>query len=63
MLENIPIVVCKNVVEVQPNYIYMGGGLVDVKLGISVQDFLMSTNAFVGTISNLRVDFLSADDD
>jgi prolyl-tRNA editing enzyme YbaK/EbsC (Cys-tRNA(Pro) deacylase) len=63
MLENIPIVICKNVVDVQPGYIFMGGGLPDVKLGVSVADFVRSTNAIVGKISNLRADFLSVDDD
>lgn len=63
MLENIPIVICKNVVDVQPSYIFMGGGKVDLKLGISVADFLRSTNAKVGRVSNLRADFVADEDD
>lgn len=35
-------------------YMYLGGGDVDVKLGISVHDFIASTKCVVGDISNPR---------
>ena len=54
LLNNLPIVVCKRCVDVKYPYLYMGGGKVDVKLGISVSDFLRSTGAYVGTVSTLR---------
>jgi len=35
-------------------YIYMGGGDVDVKLGLPIHDFIHSTKCVVGDISNPR---------
>ena len=54
LLNDLPIVICKRCVDMKNSYLYMGGGKVDVKLGISVSDFLRSTGAIVGTVSTLR---------
>jgi prolyl-tRNA editing enzyme YbaK/EbsC (Cys-tRNA(Pro) deacylase) len=54
LLTDLPIVVCKRCIDLKFPYLYMGGGKVDVKLGISVSDFLRSTGAIVGTISTQR---------
>jgi prolyl-tRNA editing enzyme YbaK/EbsC (Cys-tRNA(Pro) deacylase) len=59
MVSDIPIVICRRCTEVQPAYLFMGGGEVDLKLGISVSDFLRATNAIVGELSTPRA--LSAD--
>ena len=63
MLHDVPIVICKNCLDVQPAYLFMGGGKVDVKLGISAADFVRSTNAIVGKVSSLRANFTNEEDD
>ena len=54
LLNPIPVVVCSRCLTVKPPYLYMGGGEVDIKLGISTDDFLRSTRAIVGEISSVR---------
>lgn len=54
LLTPIPIIICSRCLAVKPPYLYMGGGEIDVKLGISVCDFLRSTGAIVGEISSRR---------
>ena len=54
MLTNIPIVVCSEVANVKPAYIYLGGGDVNVKLGSAIDDLIRSTNAIVGKVSDPR---------
>lgn len=36
--------------DIKPNYLWLGGGEVDLKLGISVQEFLKYTGAYVADI-------------
>ena len=55
LLTELPIVICKRCLDVRPPYLFMGGGKVDVKLGISIGDFLRSTNAIVGEVSVRRI--------
>lgn len=55
LLTELPIVICSRCLDVRPPYVFMGGGKVDVKLGISVSDFLRSTNAIVGKVSVRRI--------
>ena len=57
LLTSIPIVICTNCTTIKPSYLYMGGGEVDIKLGISVSDFLRSTKAIVGVVSSPRINF------
>lgn len=54
LVEDIPIVICKNCVEMSTPYLYLGGGKVDVKVGLSVHDFVRSTKPIVGVISRAR---------
>lgn len=54
LLSKIPIVICSQCCQVNPSYIYLGGGDVHVKLGISIEDFKRSTNAIVGRVSEPR---------
>ena len=55
LLTQIPIVICSHCIAVKPPYLYMGGGKVDIKLGLSVADFLRSTGAIVGVVSSPRM--------
>lgn len=55
LLTDLPIVICRRCLDVRPPYLFMGGGKVDVKLGISVSDFLRSTRALVGNVSVQRI--------
>lgn len=48
---NLPMIICQRCLQVKPAYIYLGGGQVDVKLGISTADFLKATGAIVGELS------------
>lgn len=51
----IPVIVCQRVLDVKPPFIYLGGGAVDMKLGISLSDLVSSTGAVsIGYISRPR---------
>lgn len=63
LLTDIPVVLCNECLNISPSYIYMGGGKVDVKLGVSVKDFIRSTNAIVGKVSIQRIKSDINDDD
>jgi len=54
MLSYIPVIISKLCVSVYPSYVWLGGGEVDLKLGISIRDLLKSTNAIVGDIADRR---------
>ena len=55
LVSKIPVVLCQRIITtVNPRYIYLGGGEVDLKLGISIQDFMTALNPIVGVISNPR---------
>ena len=51
---DIPVVLCTRCTEVNPRYIYLGGGQVDVKLGLPLADFIRATNPIIATVSHLR---------
>ena len=63
LLTELPIVICKHCIDVKPSYIFMGGGAVDIKLGISVSDFIRVTDAIIGEISQPRSNCISIVDD
>ncbi len=53
-VSNIPVIVCSRCLEVTPALLYLGGGKVDVKVLVSVNDILRSLNAYVGLITDPR---------
>jgi len=50
----IPFVLCSRIVETAPDWFYMGGGKIDVKLGIPTSDFIRSMKPIIGRISKLE---------
>ena len=46
-----PMILTKQVTELRPAYFWMGGGEVELKLGMSVPEFLTVTKAHVADIS------------
>lgn len=62
MLTDIPIIICQHALEVSPSYLFLGGGEVDVKLGISVHDLVRAANPIVGHITDPRDSSAAADD-
>lgn len=54
MLTKIPVIACKACVALRPSFVWLGGGAVDVKLGISVADLIAATGAVVADISDPR---------
>jgi len=44
----LPIIVCERCVQVEPSVLWMGGGHPNLKLCLSISDFLKSTNAVHG---------------
>ena len=50
----IPFVLCSRIVETSPDWFYMGGGQIDVKLGIPTNDFIRSMKPIIGRISKLE---------
>lgn len=61
MRSEIPVVICSSCCEL--SYIYLGGGEVNVKLGISTADFKRITKAFIGNVSDSRELTTSSFDD
>jgi prolyl-tRNA editing enzyme YbaK/EbsC (Cys-tRNA(Pro) deacylase) len=60
---NIPVLVDSRLLEISPARIYLGGGSVDMKLLVSVNDLVSSLKAKVGLISDSRLDLsLDCDD-
>lgn len=49
-----PIIVCQSCLQLSPPIIWMGGGEVDMKLGVSVIDFIHSVGALIADISEPR---------
>ena len=54
MNSNIPVVICTNCLKVTPPLIFLGGGEIDVKLGITLDDFMNAAKPIVGHISHMR---------
>eukprot|EP01039_Chlorochromonas_danica_P008150 gene8149-8992_t len=50
----IPIVICSRCLALQPALLYLGGGHVDAKLLLPVNDLVTATNAIVGLVTDLR---------
>ena len=50
----IPIIVCTSITKIRPQFIWMGGGHPDWKLGVSVSEFVKGLNAIVMDISDPR---------
>lgn len=40
MKNDIPVVLSKAITELNPAYLWLGGGEVDLKLGMSIDDFM-----------------------
>lgn len=60
---SIPVIVCKRLLDMQPKFLYLGGGAVDVKLGMPLDSFIKATNAIVGEISSVRSAFTEVTED
>jgi len=45
--ESIPVVVCKSITNVRPNFMWMGGGHKDWKLGMAVSEFVKGVDGIV----------------
>ena len=55
LLKDIPIVVCKRCLEgMHAPVLFLGGGKVDLKLSLPVQDLIKATGAIVGEVTELR---------
>lgn len=52
--EDVPIVLSKAILDVMPGFIWMGGGHVNLKLGMAVSDFVDALDAFILNVSDLR---------
>ena len=50
----IPIIVCASITKIRPQFIWMGGGHTDWKLGLSVSEFVKGLNAIVLDVSEPR---------
>lgn len=50
----IPIVVCSRCLALQPALLFLGGGHVDAKLLLPVNDLVTATNAITGLVTDLR---------
>ena len=54
MITKIPFIICERIVSVTSPIEFRGGGYVDVKLEIPLDEFIRTTNATVTDISDLR---------
>lgn len=52
MKTELPILLSKEILHLNPEYLFLGGGEVDLKLGISVNEFLTTTKAMVADITS-----------
>jgi prolyl-tRNA editing enzyme YbaK/EbsC (Cys-tRNA(Pro) deacylase) len=50
MKQKIPIILASDIANLRPAYFWLGGGEVDLKLGISVSEFIQMTGAVVADI-------------
>ena len=50
LLIRLPVIMSDALVDLRPNYLWLGGGEVDLKLGMSVDEFLKYTGAYVADI-------------
>lgn len=54
LLTPIPVLLCASCLQLSPPFLWMGGGEVDVKLGLPVSDFIRATGALVADVSEPR---------
>ena len=54
LLERVPIVLAAGIAKMSPRFMWMGGGHVDLKLGMSVREFAKATGALVLDASEPR---------
>ena len=54
LAKQVPVIIAKDICDVRPSFIWMGGGHVDLKLGVSVDEFVRATSAFVLDVSDPR---------
>ena len=54
MLAGMPVIICEACTRLSPPFVWLGGGAVDVKLGITVADLAAATGAIVANISDPR---------
>ena len=54
MRSQVPIVVCQGVLDCKESFIWLGGGEVDMKLGLTLHDLMRSTGAISLSCSNSR---------
>jgi prolyl-tRNA editing enzyme YbaK/EbsC (Cys-tRNA(Pro) deacylase) len=47
MKNNIPVVLSKSILDLHPKYLWMGGGEVELKLGMSVEEFVQVLNPII----------------
>ena len=52
---SIPIVLCKSILRLRPNFIWMGGGHKDLKLGMAVTEFVKAVEAIILDVSEPRI--------
>jgi prolyl-tRNA editing enzyme YbaK/EbsC (Cys-tRNA(Pro) deacylase) len=51
---SIPVVLCSNCLQMENSYIYLGGGKVNVKVGMPIADFIRATNPIIAAVSYPR---------
>lgn len=54
MHTKMPVIICKACTFLTPAFVWLGGGAVDVKLGITVSDMVSAANALIADISDPR---------
>jgi hypothetical protein len=53
-IKNVPVVICSRLQNIRPSYIYLGGGEVNVKLGLGLSDFIRVHQPIIGNVSEGR---------
>ena len=44
---NLPIIMAKDIADLSPDWFWLGGGSVDLKLGFKVSEFVQKLNPFI----------------
>lgn len=47
MTKNVPVIIAEAITKLDGDWMWLGGGQVDLKLGCTVSEFIRVTNAFV----------------
>jgi prolyl-tRNA editing enzyme YbaK/EbsC (Cys-tRNA(Pro) deacylase) len=53
----VPIIVSQKIVDLKPDFIWLGGGEVDLKLGFSMKEFIEKFNPYVADVAFDGYDF------